>query len=240
MLQEINDLVAGQITLIRLGTQADFASAGRDQQCANRVDSLVVLQARRNRGRLSARGPGALEGTDQRLPIFINKDKGGTQVTPLFLSWATDTVSSGRSRPRHAGRHAAAVFDNSTPSAAGDTTPRSDDIECQTDARSTGRYAAASNNPLRTHEHRPPSTGLAPIAATVAVSADMDDREGLDSASVGYAVAVFPVASAEHCGVSRPPRMQLVPGRALVLSAQVLAADVRQAAWMSQLVSCSI
>ena len=132
------------------------------------------------------------------------------------------------------------VFDNSTSYAAGDTTPRSDDTEFQTDAGSTVQYAPASNSPQRTRAHWPPATGLAPVAATVAVSTDMDDRVGLNSASACYAVAVFPVASVEHCGVSRPPLVQLVPGRALVLPAQVLASDVRRAAWMSQLVSCSI
>ena len=240
MLQEFNDLVAGQITLVRLGTQADFASAGCNQQSANRIDPLVVLQAGPNLGRLSSRCPGSLEGTDQRLPIFVNKYKGCTQVTPLFLSWARDTVSSGRSRPRHVGRRAAVVFDNSIACVAGDTTPRSDDTEFQTDAGSTVRYAPASNNPRRTREHWPPSTGLAPVASTVAVSNDMDDREALNSASACYAVAVFPVASVEHCGVSRPPLVQLVPGRALVLPVQVLASDVRRAARMSQLVSCSL
>lgn len=240
MLQEFNDLVAGQITLVRLGPQADSASAGRDQQSANRIDPLVVLKAGPNLGRLSSRRPGSFEGTDQRLPIFVNKYKGCTQVTPLFLSWARDTVSSGQSRPRHAGRSAAVVFDNSTSYAAGDTTPRSDDTEFQTDAGSTVQYAPASNSPQRTRAHWPPATGLAPVAATVAVSTDMDDRVGLNSASACYAVAVFPVASVEHCGVSRPPLVQLVPGRALVLPAQVLASDVRRAAWMSQLVSCSI
>jgi len=73
MLQEFNDLVAGQITLVRLGTPADFASAGCNQQSANRIDPLVVLQAGPNLGRLSSRCPGSLEGTDQRLPIFVNK-----------------------------------------------------------------------------------------------------------------------------------------------------------------------
>jgi hypothetical protein len=240
LLQEFNDLVAGQITLVRLGTPADFATAGRNQQRANCIDPLVVSQAGPNLGRLSSRCPGSLEGTDQRLPIFVNKYKGCTQVTPLFLSRARDTVSSGRSRPRHAGRRAAVVFDNSTSYAAGDTTPRSDDTEFQTDAGSTVRYAPASNSPRRTREHWPPATGLAPVAATVAVSNDRDDREDLNSASACDAVAVFPVASVEHCGVSRPPLVQLVPGRALVLPAQVLVSDVRRAAWMSQLVSCSI
>jgi hypothetical protein len=240
MLQEFKDLVAGQITLVRLGTQADFASAGRDQQRTNRIDPLVVLKAGPNLGRLSSRCPSSLEGTDQRLSVFVNKYKGGAQVTPLFLSWASDTVSSGRSRHHRAGRSAAVAFGNSTPYAARDTTRSSDDTEFQTDAGSTVRYALASNSPRRNREHMPPSTGLAPVASTVAVSNDIDDRAVLNSASACYTVAVFPVASVEHCVVSRQSLSQLVPGRALVLPAQVLASDVRRAARMSQLVSCSI
>ena len=240
MLQEFNDLVACQITLVRLGTQADFAATGRDQQRANRIDPLAVLKAGPNLGRLSPRCPGPLEGTHQRLPIFVNKYKGCAQVTPLFLSWARDTVSSGRSRRRHAGRNAAVAFDNSTPYAARDTTRRSDDTEFQTDAGSTVRYAPASNSPRRNCEHMPPSTEPAPVASTVAVSNDIDDREVLNSASACYTVAVFPVAIVEHCVVSRLPLSQLVPERAPVLPAPVLASDVRRAARMSQLVSCSI
>ena len=215
MLHEFNHLVASQITLIRLGTPADFASTGRDQQRANGVDPLVVLQAGPNRGCLPARCPSSLEGTDQRLPIFVNQYQGGTQVTPLFLSWARDTVSSGRSRPHHAGRRAVAAFDNSTSCAAGGTTPRSADTEFQTDAESPVRYAPVSNSLRRIRAHWLPATGHAPSAATVAVSNDMDGGEALNSASAWYTVAVFPVASVEHCGLSRPPRLPLVPGRAL-------------------------
>jgi hypothetical protein len=227
LLQEFNDLVASQITLVRFGTQADFASAGRDQQRANRIDPLVVLDAGPNLGRLSPRRPGPLEGTDQRLPIFVNKDKGCTQVPPLFLSWARDTVSSGRSRRRHAGRRAAVAFDNSNPSVARDTIPHWGDTEFQTDARSTEQYGQASNSLLRNREHTPPSTGPAPVVSTVAVSNDMDDREALNSASACYAEVVLPVAIVEHCAVSRPLLSLPVPRRDLCVAAQALAPDVR-------------
>jgi hypothetical protein len=240
MLQEFKDLVAGQITLVRLGTQTDFASAGRDQQRSNRIDPLIVLNAGPNLGRLSPRRPCPLEGTDQRLPIFVNKYKGCAQVTPLFLSWAIYTVSSGRSRRRHAGRRAAVAFDNSNPYAARDTTPRWDDTEFQTDARSNERYDQASNSPPRNREHTPPSTGTAPVVSTVAVSNDMDDKEALNSASAYYAAAVFPLAIVEHCVVSRPLLSLPVSRRDLAVATQALASDVRQADRMSQLVSCSI
>jgi hypothetical protein len=227
MLQEFNDLVAGQITLIRLGTQADFASAGRDQQRANRIDPLIVLNAGPDLGRLSPRCPGSLEGTDQRLPIFVNKYKGCTQVTPLFLSWARCTVSSERSRRHHAGRRAAVAFDNSNPSVARDTIPRWGDTEFETDAKSPEQSGQASNSPLRNPEHTPPSTGLAPVVSTVAVSNDMDDREALNSAFACYAEAVFPVASVEHCAGSRPLLSPPVPRRDLCVATQALAPDVR-------------
>jgi len=240
VLQEFNDLVARQITLVRLGTQTDAPSAGRDQQGANCIDPLIVLNAGPNLGRLSPRCPGPLEGTDQRLPIFVNKDKGCAQVTPLFLSWATDNVSSEQSRRRHAGRRGAVAFDNSTPCAAGDTTPHWNGIEFQTDARSNAQCDQASNSPPHNREHTPPSTRPAPVASTVAVSNDMDDREALNSASACYAAAVIPVASVEHCVVSHPPLSQLVSRRDPVVPTQVLASDVQRVDQMSQLVSCSI
>jgi len=123
MLQEVDDLVTGQVARVRLGTQSNCASARRDQQSCNRIDPLVVLNAGPNLGCLPSRGPGSLERTDQRLPIFVNKYKGCAQVTPLFLSWATCTVSSVRSLRHHAGRRAAVAFDNSSLCAARDTIP---------------------------------------------------------------------------------------------------------------------
>jgi hypothetical protein len=140
MVQELNDLVAGQVTLIRLGPQTELASAGCDQQCANGIDPLLVLKARPNRGRLSPRRPGPLKGADQRLPVFVDKDQGCAQVMPLFLSWAIDTVSSGRSQRRSAGRSGVVVFDNSTPYAARDTIRHYADIEFQIAAESNVRY----------------------------------------------------------------------------------------------------
>ena len=240
MSQEVNDLVAGQITLIRFGTQADFASAGRDQQRTYRIDPLIVLQARPNLGRVSPRRPSPFEGTHQRLPIFVNQYKGCAQVTPLFLSWARDTVSSARSRPRYAGRSVAVAFDSSSPYAARDTRPRYDDTEFQTDAGSTGQCASASNSPECNREHMPPSTELAPVSATIAVSNDMDDRAAWNSALAHYAGAGCPVATVEHCVGSHRSLAQPVPECAPVLPTQVLAPDVRRADGMSQLVSCAI
>ena len=237
--QEVNDLVAGQITLVRLCAQADLASARCDQQRANCIDPLVVLKARSHLGRVSPRCPGSLEGTDQRLPIFVNKNKGCAQVVPLFLSWARHTVSSGRSRPRCAGRSAAVVFDNSIPYAARDTTRSSGDTEFQTDAGSSGRYAPASNSPRRNHAHWPLSTELAPVASTVAASNDIADGAGVNPVSACPPVAVFPVAIVEYCEVSRPPLLQLGPECVPVSPEQVLASDVRRVVQMSQLVSCS-
>jgi hypothetical protein len=87
--------------------------------------------------------------------------------------------------------------------------------------------------------HTPLSTEPAPVVSTVAVSNDLDGGEVLNSASVCYTAVALPVASVEHCGVSRRQPSPPVLGRDLVVAAQVLASDVRRVDRMSQLVSCS-
>jgi hypothetical protein len=45
MSQEVNDLFAGQVAAIRLGTQFDPAATWCDEQRTDRIDTLVVLNA---------------------------------------------------------------------------------------------------------------------------------------------------------------------------------------------------
>jgi hypothetical protein len=235
MLQKINDLVTSQIALVRLGPQADLASPGRDQQSRNRIDALVVLNAGTNLGCVAAWSPRALERADQRLTIFVNKNKGCTQVTPLFLSWAIGAVSSGQSVHHHAETRRAAAFDNSTPCAARDATHHSAGNGYGTTSKLPARCGQASNSLPHNRRPMPLAGALFLIASIAAASNGMDDEAVSDSASACGPVAVRPVASAERCVASRRPFPQLVLWRDLVAAAQARVPAVRQAEGMGSI-----
>jgi len=206
--QEIDDLVARQVAFVRLGTQSDDAFAWCDQQRCNRVDPLIVLNARPNSGSLASWRPRSLERTDQRLPIFIEKNQGRTQVMPLFLSWARYNASNAQSQPRHAERRHAAAFDNSSPCVARDTTPRWTCSGYQTDAQSAGQSARGSNSLRHVRKQRPLATKSAPVVSTAVVLNDKADAAVVRAASACCVAAAFPVASVARCGESRPQRSQ--------------------------------
>ena len=111
--QEIDHLLTGQIALIQLHPQLDPMRFGGDQQGANQVRPLVMLQTGANRRRLAAWRPSALEGTDQIFATFIEENKGRSQALPLFLSTASDTVSNKQSPFRRVGKLGVAAFGNS-------------------------------------------------------------------------------------------------------------------------------
>jgi len=240
MLQKVDDLVTGQVALVRLGTQADFASTRCDQQGRNRIDSLVVLNAGSNLGRVSPRSPRSLERADQRLSIFVNKDKGCTQVTPFFLSWARCTVSSVQSFRHHAETRCAAAFDNSTPCDARDAIHRSGGSAHRTTAKSHARCGQVSNSLQHNRRLMHLAGVLFPVASIVAASNGMDDEAVSDSASACGAVAVRSIAIVERCVASRQPFPQPVLWRDLVAAAQARAPAVRQADGMFQLISCAV
>jgi hypothetical protein len=84
--EKSDNLVARDAALIRSGPQSDAASAGCDEQSADVIHSLVVLDARPDFGRLALGCPRPFDGTNQRLSVFIDKNERGGQFTPLFLS----------------------------------------------------------------------------------------------------------------------------------------------------------
>ncbi len=240
MLQKVNDLVTGQIATIRLRTPSNLASAGCDQQRSNRINPLIVLNAGAHRGRLSPRRPRPLEGADQRLSIFVNKDKRCTQLTPLFLSWATRTVSSAQSLRRHAEKRVAVASGNSTSCVATDTTPRWSHTGHQTNPKSNGQCDQVSNSPQHSRGHTPPSAGPSPVLSIVAASNGRDDGKPCGSVSVCLADARLLVATVEDCAASRPPLSLLGLRHGLVVATQALASAVRPVERMFLWVSCPI
>ena len=208
--QEVNDLVTCQVALIRFGTQSNGAFTGRDQQRCNGIDPFMVLNARLNLGCLASWRPRSLERTDQRLPIFIDKDKGCIQVMPLFLSLAKYSASSARSRRRHVGKRRAAAFDNSTPCAVGDTTPHWRYTAHQIAAQLTARRVPRSNNLRHSRKQTRLSTKSALAVSTVAVLNDMADKAVATSVCAWYVAVTLPAASVARCGASHVQRLRPV------------------------------
>lgn len=210
LLQEVDDLVTRQVTLIRPRTQADGAFTGSDQQRGNCIESLSVLNAGPNLGRLPPWRPCPLERTNQRLPIFVEKYESCLQVMPFFLSWATYSASNGRSQPRHVEMIPVVAFDNSSPSAARGTMRRWSDTGYQIDVQSTAPHAPRSNSLRHNRRPRCRATKSAPIVSTVAGLSDRADA-AVAASALGCPSVAIPTASVGHCGASRAQPVRLVP-----------------------------
>jgi hypothetical protein len=94
--QEFNHLFACHAPLVQLYPQLDPSRFRRDQQGADQIGTLMMVEAGANCRRLTARRPSALERTNQRLATFIEENKGCAKGLPLFLSTASDNVSNRR------------------------------------------------------------------------------------------------------------------------------------------------
>lgn len=71
LFQENDDLFRTQVALKRAHTQTDFAQFWTDQQRAQEIEPLVMIQAGPRRWRLSAWRPAPLERRHQREACFI-------------------------------------------------------------------------------------------------------------------------------------------------------------------------
>ena len=71
MLEESDHFIAADGFTIGLKVQFDLALRGGHAQCADQVQTLVVLQTRAKGGRSPARCPSPFEWRDQRKPAFI-------------------------------------------------------------------------------------------------------------------------------------------------------------------------
>ncbi len=237
MSQEVNDLLTRQVAAIRLSAQFDLAATRRDEQRANRIDARVVLKTGPNPRRLTPRGPGALNRTDQRLPIFINKDKGCAQVTPLFLSSARCIASNGRSPCHPVETRRVAASDNSTPSGVTHAKRRWVDTGRQTTSRSPARSAPMSSSLRRTRGRGHLSAASVPAVSTVAPTSDWGVPAGRCSV-FGLSQPAPRVASGVHCVCSHQRRVPPRLGFCHAAPRRVRVFDVPLTVVLFHLVSC--
>jgi hypothetical protein len=239
MMQKSNDLFAREAALIRPGPQSDLALSRCDQQGADRVYSLVVLDAGPNFGRLASRCPCPFDGTNQRMSAFIDKNKRRAQFKPLFLSWAKHNASSGRSLLHCAEMKLAEVSGSSTPFVAARAGPSWDDNGHRTTPRLRVRFDPASSSLRRNPAHTHRAVEPFPIASSAARS-DGGDAPVTACSCVEFADVVHPAASVEHCVALLPG---FPPHRSMggpFSTTEGHAFDTRLAAVQFLLVSCPI
>ena len=85
MLKKGNDFLARECVAIGLQMQFDLAFPRTDADSRNQVEAFIVLNARANDGRFTARSPRPFEWRDQRKATFIWKNERRAELLPLFL-----------------------------------------------------------------------------------------------------------------------------------------------------------
>ncbi len=195
--QKSDDLLTAQAAPIRASDQFDLAAIWADQQCAQQVQPLVVLQAGTDGRRMSSRRPAALERRNQRETAFIFKNQRGQQFTPLFLSLARPAASRKQLPPRRVGSPSAAVSGCSNPSDPSRARHHWEHIGFQTIPRSSDRSAPASSNLLYIHGHKPRVTTLAPTAGSAHPSGAWVSQPVVHFFSAGLS---FVAATDRRCG----------------------------------------
>jgi len=185
LLQESHSLFATQAVSVRVRGQLDLAAIRADQQCTQQVQPLVMRQAGTNGGRMSTWRPTPLERRDQREAAFIFKNQRGQQLTPLFLSLAKSVASKRQSLPRPVGSPSVAASGCSSPSDPSRARRRWEHTELRIVPKSRDRSAPTSSNLLRTHEHRPHVTTLAPTVGSALRSIGWADQDLVQPFSAG-------------------------------------------------------
>lgn len=141
-----NHLFSGQAVPVGLEAQPNSFSLRRNQQHAQEIKTLVMVDAGADDRRLAAASPAALKRRDQREAAFIFESPGSAQLPTLFLSWAVLLPSSAQWLRHPAGGDGVAVADCSNPSDPSHARRSSGDSGLQTIARSLGRSGRASNS----------------------------------------------------------------------------------------------
>ncbi len=112
--QEFNHLFACHAPLVQLYPQLDPSRFRRDQQGADQIGTLMMVEAGAHGGRLTAWSPSPLEWADQRFATFIKENQGCAEAPPLFLSKASGSVSNKQFQPHRVAMPTAGASGNSS------------------------------------------------------------------------------------------------------------------------------
>jgi hypothetical protein len=166
LLQKSNHRFTAQAAPIRASGQFDLAAIWADQQGAQQVQPLVMLQAGAEGRRMTTRRPTPFERRDQREAAFIFKYQRGQQFTPLFLSLARPAASRRRSSPRRVGLPGVAPFGCSNPCDPSHTIRHWTQSVLRTVPKSHDQSDRVSSNLRHIREHRRHGATLVPTVAS--------------------------------------------------------------------------
>ena len=161
--EEGDDLLTGERAMMQSSGQVNALPCWADQQGADDIDATVMRDAGMHHRRLTPWCPGAFERRNQRKPALVFETQACAQVTPLFLSAASDSAANARSPHHRETAPGAGVSGCSSPCDAAHATPRWGDSVCRTTSRSRVRYGQASSNPGHSHEHTPRALARVPV-----------------------------------------------------------------------------
>jgi len=160
-------LFATQRAAMRTDRQLQLAASWRNQQRAEQVQPLMMIQTGSHTGGLSTRRPGTLERRNQRKTAFIFSCQRRVQFTPLFLSAARCSDASAPLLARPDRTDVAGAVGNSSLCAAEYARRHSDGSAHQTAARSDEPSGRASSSPRHSRGRKHHASVPFPAAATV-------------------------------------------------------------------------
>jgi hypothetical protein len=155
--EEFDDLHTGEIALVQLSVQANATISRRQNQSPDGVDTLPMVETRADDRRASARCPTAPQGRNQRKATFIEKNEFSLEFISLFLSAATDSVSSALSLRHRALSPRDALSDNSSPFDPGCATHRWECTVHERGPKSDAQSGQVSSSHLHTPGQKHPS-----------------------------------------------------------------------------------
>jgi hypothetical protein len=110
-------IFTSQVMPIRLDAQSHSFAIWRDQQHAQKIETLMMVYTSAQEGCLPTTRPGPLERRHQGEAAFIFKTQRGAQLPTLFLSWAIHLPSRSIASSRD-GKVSAEDADCSSPCAS--------------------------------------------------------------------------------------------------------------------------
>src|SRR5215207_9136396 len=143
LFEELHDFFPSEGTPLELDVERHSSALGRHNQGVEGVDPPLFVP-HGTAGRLALWGPSAFKVGYEQKATLIQENQVRPQACSLFLYEATRTASSAQWRFRCVDTSAVRVSDNSSPSAARDTTGHWGGSECETLARQPWRCAPTS------------------------------------------------------------------------------------------------
>ncbi len=166
LLKKGDHLCTSQTIPIRTDTQTNSFAFRRDQQSAQQVETLVMIDGGLPYRCLATSRPGPFEWRNKRKTAFIFQNEGRVQLATLFLYWAIPLSSTARWFLHCGVTVVAVVVGCSNPSAASHAKRHWFHNELQIIARSPEQSDPASSSRPHIQRHMPLCLALSPAVSS--------------------------------------------------------------------------